>query len=57
MGKTIAKVTMAVERSINWRCWSVVKINPERAGRWEIILSDTNEIEFASTTFQIIKSE
>ena len=57
MGKTVAKVIMVVERSINWRCWSVVMINPERAGRWEIILSDTNEIEFASTTFQIIKSE
>jgi hypothetical protein len=57
MGKTIAKVKMVVERSINWRCWSVVKIDPKRAGKWEIILSDTNEIEFASTTFRIIKSE
>ena len=57
MGKTIAKVKMAVEQSKNWRCWSVVKINPERAGKWEIILSDTNEIEFASTTFHITKSE
>ena len=56
-GKTVAKVLMVVERSINWRCWSVVKINPEREGKWEIILSDTNEIEFASTTFQIKKSE
>ena len=57
MGKTVAKVKMVVERSINWRCWSVVKINPEMAGKWEIAISDTNEIEFASTTFHIIKSE
>jgi hypothetical protein len=57
MGKTIAKVKMVVERSKNWRCWSVVKIDPKRTGKWEIILSDTNEIEFASTTFQIKKSE
>ena len=57
MGKTIAKVKMLVERSKNWRCWSVVNIDPKRAGKWEIILSDTNEIEFASTTFHIIKSE
>ncbi len=57
MGKTIAKVKMVVERSKNWRCWSVVKIDPKRTGKWEIILSDTNEIEFASTTFHIIKSE
>ena len=57
MGNTVAKVKMVVERSINWRCWSVVKINPESAGKWEIAISDTNEIEFASTTFHIIKSE
>ena len=57
MGKTVAKVIMVVERSINWRCWSVVKINPEKAGKWEISITDTNEIEFALTTFHIIKSE
>ena len=57
MGKTVAKVIMVVERSINWRCWSAVKINPESAGKWDIAISDTNEIEFASTTFHIIKSE
>ena len=57
MGNTVAKVKMVVEGSINWRCWSVVKINPEMAGKWEIAISDTNEIEFASTTFHIIKSE
>ena len=57
MGNTVAKVKMVVERSINWRCWSAVKINPESAGKWDIAISDTNEIEFASTTFHIIKSE
>ena len=56
-GNTVAKVKMVVERSINWRCWSAVKINPESAGKWDIAISDTNEIEFASTTFHIIKSE
>ena len=57
MGNTVAKVKIVVEQSKNWRCWSVVKINPERTGKWDIAISDTNEIEFASTTFHIIKSE
>ena len=57
LGNTVANVRMVVERSINWRCWSVVKINPEREGKWEITIFDSNEIEFGSTTFYIVKSE
>ena len=57
LGNTVANVRMVVERSINWRCWSVVKINPEREGKWKITIFDSNEIEFGSTTFYIVKSE
>ena len=52
-GVTVAKVTMQIEQSLNWRCWSVVNIDPRKKGTWVVSVADTNGNEFGSTRFHI----
>ena len=56
-GVTVAKITMQIERSINWRCWSVVNIDPRKKGTWFVSVADTNGNEFGSTRFYIKHTE
>ena len=56
-GVTVTKVTMQIERSINWRCWSVVNIDTRKKGTWVVSVADTNGNEFGSTRFYIKHTE
>jgi len=49
----VSKIKMEIGRSYNWRTWSYININPNRAGDWKVIVSDTLDIEYDSLFFSI----
>ena len=56
-GMVVARVNMLIDRSINWRCWSIVNIDPRKIGAWSVSVMDTNEIVFGTTNFYVKRTE
>ncbi len=55
--RELTTIDISIGRSVHWRCWSRIKINPEWTGKWSVTILDSNNVEFGSTQFTIVPSD
>ena len=51
--RLVSKIRMEIGWSYNWRTWSYINVNPERAGNWKVVISDTLNVRYDSLSFSI----
>ena len=51
--RLVSKIRMEIGWSYNWRTWSYINVNPERAGEWKVVISDTLNVRYDSLSFSI----
>ena len=54
--KLISKIRMEIGWSYNWRTWSYINVNPDRAGAWKIVVTDSLNVRYDSLSFNIINT-
>ena len=52
-GRLKSKIKMESKKSYNWRSWSYITVNPNKAGDWQVVIEDQGGTRYDSLSFII----